>query len=57
MPRSTWPGSGKYASKWTGDNEASWEFLKLSISGIFNFQLFGIPHIGADICGFFEDFE
>ena len=39
LSRSTWPGSGKYGSTWTGDNAATWEFLRYSISGIFNFNV------------------
>eukprot|EP00830_Metopus_es_P013391 TRINITY_DN3243_c0_g3_i1.p1 TRINITY_DN3243_c0_g3~~TRINITY_DN3243_c0_g3_i1.p1 ORF type:complete len:828 (+),score=128.41 TRINITY_DN3243_c0_g3_i1:125-2608(+) len=49
---STFPGIGRYASHWLGDNHSSWHFMEYSIAGIFNFQLFGIPFVGADICGF-----
>ena len=48
-------GQGKYGFHWLGDNVANFEFLKSSISGIFNYNIFGIPFIGADICGFHDN--
>ena len=45
-------GHGKYAFHWLGDNVANFDYLKYSISGVFNYNIFGIPFIGADICGF-----
>jgi len=29
----------------------SWDYLKYSIAGIMNFNMFGIPQTGADVCG------
>ena len=45
-------GHGKYAFHWLGDNISTFEMLRWSISGIFNYNIFGVPFSGADICGF-----
>ena len=50
--RSTFAGSGKYVSHSLGQNHRTFNDLKLSISGIMNFNMFGIPLVGPNICGF-----
>ncbi|KAK9242192.1 glycosyl hydrolases family 31-domain-containing protein [Lipomyces tetrasporus] len=55
LTRSSYPGTGHYAQKWNGDNAATWEDLYLSIPQIMSNQLFGIPMVGSDICGFGGD--
>jgi len=52
LARSTFTGTGRWAQHWLGDNWRQWEYLRYSIAGLLNFNMFGIPFVGADICGF-----
>ncbi|KRX02081.1 Glycoside hydrolase, superfamily [Pseudocohnilembus persalinus] len=52
ITRSSFAGTGAYAQKWSGDNDATWSQLQNSFGDIFNFQLFSIPFIAGDVCGF-----
>ena len=57
ISRSTYPTAGRWGGHWLGDNYANWENLEKSLIGMLEFNLFGIPYVGADICGFFNDSE
>jgi len=52
ISRSTYPSTGRYGGHWLGDNTARWEDLRAAIVGSMEFNLFGIPYVGSDVCGF-----
>lgn len=57
LSRSTFIGSGQWAAHWLGDNFSNWDNLRRSIVGMLQFNQFGLPLVGADICGFIGDTE
>ncbi|MDE2436455.1 MAG: DUF5110 domain-containing protein [Sphingomonadales bacterium] len=52
MTRATYAGGQRYAVTWTGDNNASWEHLRLSIVQLLGLSLSGFAWCGCDIGGF-----
>ncbi|GFO16500.1 sucrase-isomaltase, intestinal-like [Plakobranchus ocellatus] len=52
MTRSSYAGTGRFATKWQGDNRATWDDMHYSIISLMEFNMFGFPMNGADICGF-----
>lgn len=55
LSRSDFPGIGKYGHHWMGDNWSTVEYMTLSIDGIYSYNLFALPFMGSDICGFNGD--
>ncbi|XP_069511341.1 lysosomal alpha-glucosidase [Ambystoma mexicanum] len=52
ISRSTFSSHGHYAGHWTGDVYSTWEHLYYSVPAVMLFNLYGVPLVGADICGF-----
>lgn len=52
LSRSSSPGIQKWAFHWLADNWSKEEWLSTSVDSLYEFNLFGIPMMGSDICGF-----
>ncbi|WP_075057073.1 hypothetical protein [Thermogymnomonas acidicola] len=55
LTRSGFSGIQRFAAVWTGDNEASWDDLRLQFRLVLSLGLSGIPYSGCDIGGFMGD--
>ncbi|KAL2101097.1 hypothetical protein ACEWY4_002858 [Coilia grayii] len=55
LSRSSFPGLGRFSGHWTGDVRSDWEQLRYSVPAVLLFGLFGVPLVGADVCGFGGD--
>ncbi|OZC07253.1 glycosyl hydrolase, family 31 [Onchocerca flexuosa] len=53
LTRSFFAGSQRTTAVWTGDNTASWQQLKITVPMLLSLSISGIPHVGADVGGFF----
>jgi alpha-glucosidase len=52
LSRSAFIGIQRYAMVWTGDNESTWDHLRLSIPMCLSLGLSGVPFSGPDVGGF-----
>lgn len=52
ITRATYAGGQRYASAWTGDNNATWEHLQLANKQCQRMSISGFSFIGSDIGGF-----
>nr|XP_019953748.1 PREDICTED: neutral alpha-glucosidase C-like [Paralichthys olivaceus] len=55
LSRSFFAGSQRLGAVWTGDNVATWEYLKISIPMLLSLSVTGVGFCGADVGGFFKD--
>ena len=55
LSRSSSISHGNYAFHWLGDNYSQYKDMRNGLNGIFQFQIYGIPFVGDDICGFNSD--
>ena len=53
LTRASFAGGQRYGWTWTGDNNASWNHLRMTTPMLVNAGLSGLPFIGADVGGFF----
>ncbi|KAK5886916.1 hypothetical protein CesoFtcFv8_017901 [Champsocephalus esox] len=55
LTRSFFAGSQRFGAVWTGDNVASWDYLKVSVPMLLSLSVAGIAFCGADVGGFVQD--
>ncbi|MBU5488736.1 glycoside hydrolase family 31 protein [Clostridium sp. MSJ-8] len=55
VTRACYAGTQKYATVWTGDNQSTWEHLRMSIPMLMNLGLSGFAFCGTDVGGFGHD--
>lgn len=52
LTRSGFAGSWRFAATWTGDNSASWDHMRNSLTQVLNLGVSGYAFCGCDIGGF-----
>jgi alpha-glucosidase len=55
LTRAGTAGTQRFAAIWTGDNDSTWEHLLMAMPMCMNLGMSGIPFIGADIGGFWDE--
>lgn len=57
LTRSYYAGAQRTSATWTGDNQATWEHLAMSLPMVLTNGIAGYPFNGADVGGFFHNPE
>ena len=52
LTRAGYAGVQRFSAVWTGDNVASWDHLRLSLTMLLNLGVSGVPLVGSDVGGF-----
>jgi alpha-glucosidase len=52
MTRASFAGGQRYAVTWTGDNDSTWNHLRMTMPQLMNLGLSGFSMAGADVGGF-----
>lgn len=55
LTRAAWAGVQRYSAVWTGDNRAAFSSMPLDLVQLLSLSLCGVPFVGCDIGGFFND--
>ena len=55
ITRACYSGTQKYSTVWTGDNQSTWEHLRMSIPMLMNLGISGMSFCGTDVGGFGYD--
>lgn len=55
LTRAGTAGVQRYGAVWTGDNSSWWEHIRLGMVMCLNLSMSGVPVVGADIGGFWEN--
>lgn len=55
LSRSFFVGSQRYGAVWTGDNDADWKHLRVTVPMLLSLSVAGISFCGADVGGFFRN--
>lgn len=55
ITRACYAGTQKYSTVWTGDNQSTWEHLRMSIPMLMTLGLSGLSFCGTDVGGFGHD--
>ncbi|GIX98447.1 lysosomal alpha-glucosidase [Caerostris extrusa] len=52
ISRATFAGQGVHSGHWSGDITSDWDDMRYTIPAMLLFNMYGIPMVGSDICGF-----